>query len=342
MASLRCNRLVLASFGLVLSAGLAGCDRGSSVPSGPSAAPSSNVYLRNSFDTDPSSYLGRFVRAGDTDLHEGTAMPLLCSQYLTYRFVEGGGVKVTESMAVSTKVAARLGVPMVASVDGRGSEASAVRVAYTLTGKMIAEVSDPEAFNQCCKQSPDQCTDCFIGEFLQGTGAVYRAASQSAAVNASGTDPNSGVSGAVSVEHDKNWVQAIEFPNPVYFAFKVAQTPNMRVTTSCGSWVDSPPSQPGFVFFQGQSRPVKRERNARQQATRRAQWKAMMSVMDPNAGDEDFDAFETDEADDTNTEAQKWAFGMQIVESCVERVKDDRGRDRYVGRVLGRLPEFQG
>ena len=64
----------------------------------------------------------------------------------------------------------------------------------------------------------------------------------------------------------------------------------------------------------------------------------MMSVMDPVSADVDA---EIDPAtEENNAEAQKWAFGMQVVESCVERVPGDRG-DRYVGRVLGKLPEFR-
>ncbi len=50
-----------------------------------SNAPMSNVHLRNSFDTDPSVYLGRFVPRDATDLDEGTAMPLTCSQFVKYR-----------------------------------------------------------------------------------------------------------------------------------------------------------------------------------------------------------------------------------------------------------------
>lgn len=327
------SSLALVACALAISA----CDRASNVPSGPSAAPSSNVYLRNSFDTDPSVYLGRFVPVGGADLDEGTAMPLVCSQYVSHRFIDAGGVMVTENMNASTQVAARLGLPMVASVDGAGGRTADVRVQYTLTGKMVAEIEDPAAFDQCCKQRPDQCTDRFIGEFLQGTGTVYRAASRSAEVDASGRDPNSGVQGGVSVDHDERWTQAVEFPNPVYFAFKVTHTPNKRVASSCGTWVDSPPSEPGYVFFGGQSRPVRNERSARQQATRRAQMKAMMAVAEPPSLDEEEDA----ETDAHNEAAQKWAFGMQVVESCVERVPGSRGV-RYVGRVLGKLPEFEG
>jgi hypothetical protein len=304
------------------------------VPNGPSAAPSSNVYLRNSFDTDPSIYLGRFIPRNATDLDEGSAMPLSCTQHVTHRFIEGGGVKITETMSVSTEVAARIGVPVVASATGSGSRTGEVKVEYVLTGKMVAEVADPAAFNECCKAQPDQCTDRFVGEFLQGTGAVYREEARSVDVGAKGTDPSSGVSGAGAVSHDKQWTQAIEFPNPVYFAFKVTQTPNNRATSSCGAWVDNPPYEPGFVYVVGMSRDKKNERAAREGATRDAKMKAYAAAVrsiptiggepDPNA----------------NAAAQQWAFSMQTVESCVEVEQGGKGQ-RYVGRVLGRLPEFQ-
>ena len=71
---------------------------------------------------------------------------------------------------------------------------------------------------------------------------------------------------------------AIEFPNPVYFAFKVTQTPNNRATSSCGAWVDNPPAEPGYVFFVGMSRDKKNERAARDGATRTAKFDALKSV----------------------------------------------------------------
>lgn len=322
----------LLAFPLLL---LPACALRGGVPNGPSAAPSSNVYLRNSFDTDPSIYLGRFVPRNATDLDEGSAMPLACTQHITHRFIEGGGVKITETMSVSTEVAARIGVPVVASAQGSGSRTGEVKVEYTLTGKMVAEVADPAAFNECCKAQPDQCTDRFVGEFLQGTGTVYREEARSVDVGAKGTDPSSGVSGAAAVSNDKQWSQAIEFPNPVYFAFKVTQTPSNRITSSCGAWVDSPPYEAGSVFFVGTSRDKKDERAAREGANRDAKMKAMMSVgasvpmingqPDPNA----------------QAAVQQWAMSMQMVEFCVEQEQGRKGQPRYVGRVLGKLPQFQ-
>lgn len=314
---------------------LPACALRGGVPSGPSAAPSSNVFLRNSFDTDPSIYLGRFVPRSAVDLDEGSAMPLACTQHVTYRFIEGGGVKITETMSVSTQVAARIGVPVVASAQGSGSRTGEVKVEYTLTGKMVAEVADPAAFNECCKAQPDQCTDRFVGEFLQGTGTVYREEARSVDVGAKGTDPSSGVSGAAAVSNEKQWSQAIEFPNPVYFAFKVTQTPNNRATSSCGSWVDNPPVEAGSVFYVGASRDAKNERKARELATRDAQGKAFRSVTDPLA---------TAMANNPNVNGpqRQWAAGMQVVESCVEIEPGRKGQSRYVGRVLGKLPQYSG
>jgi hypothetical protein len=40
-----------------------------------------------------------------------------------------------------------------------------------------------------------------------------------------------------------------------------------------------------------------------------------------------------------NQAAQKWAMGVQAVETCVEVVQGPRG-PRFVGRVLGRLPRY--
>ncbi|MFO0634155.1 MAG: hypothetical protein U0168_15015 [Nannocystaceae bacterium] len=310
---------------------------GSMGNNGPSQAPMSNVFLRNSFDTDPSIYLGRFVPRNATDIDEGSAMPLTCSQYVKYRFIEGGGVKFTEHMAVSTEVAARIGVPVIASANASASKNREVKVEYTLTGKMVADITDPAAFEQCCKEKPDQCTDRFIGEFLQGTGAVYREDSSAAQIQGQGTNPTNGVSGAGQASREKSWTQAIEFPNPVYFAFKVTQTPNNRATSSCGPWVDAPPSEPGFVFFVGTSREMKNERTARDRAGLDLKMKAYASVATPAAPNPDGSP---NPAAMENQAAQRWAMGAATVESCVEIVQSPKG-PRYIGRVLGKLPEYK-
>ena len=110
---------------LVLGAGLlGGClksTKGFGVPQANSLAPSPNVFLRNSFDTDPSTYLGRFIPEGLEALDESAGMSLACSEHISWRYVEGGGVKYTEFLQASSEASARLGVPVFASAKGKGS-----------------------------------------------------------------------------------------------------------------------------------------------------------------------------------------------------------------------------
>lgn len=297
-----------------------------------SISSANRVFLRNSFDMDPSSYIGRFVPRGEQDLDETAAMQLTCSQFISYNFVEAGGVEYSETMAVSSEVAAKIGIPLVASGKASASKTTTVEVKYKLTGKMIGNIEDPGAFAECCKSQPDQCTDRYVGEFLQGTGNVFQSSSTSLAAGGKGRSPQ-GVEGEGSASHDESVERVIQFDEPVYFAFKLTETPYTRATSACGSWVDTPPTEAGQVFFVGSSRPVRSENLARGGATQRAKIGAIQSVMQIPSGDADAADTELD------TAAQQWAMGMQIVESCVETQETSRGT-KYVGRVLGKLPEY--
>ena len=326
---------------LALLALLGGCALFGSRPSQHATGVSSarHVFLRNSFDMDPSNYVGRFVPRGRSDLDETAAMQLTCSQHIGYQFVEGGGVEYTETMAVSTDVAAKIGVPLVASGSASASNETTVKVQYKLTGKMVGRIDDPEAFARCCKESPDQCTDRYIGEFLQGTGSVYQSSTMNLAAGGRGRSPQ-GVEGEASASHDESVDRVVTFEQPVYFAFKLTETPYTRATSACGSWVDTPPTQEGFVYFVGSSRPVRAEGMARTAAEQKAKQKAAQAVMkipqvapDGEAGDAAPAPLPMD------TKAMEWAKSMEIVESCVETETSARGT-KYVGRVLGKLPEY--
>ncbi len=309
---------------------LAGCAKapGMAGPQAPSLAPSSNVFLRNSFDTDPSSYLGRFVPEGLAALDESAGMELACSRYISTRFVEGGGVKYSEYLATSSEVSARLGVPLIASAKGGGGSSGLVRVEYTLTGKLIAEVDDPVAFNRCCTQRPDQCTTRYIGEFLQGTGAVYHVADRGARGKGGGATPE--VSGDLAFDHGVHWERAVEFPNPVYFAFKTAGTTHEQPTgTTCTDWNAELPEVPGRAYVVGVTRnPAKTESAARNRALINAGNLAVTQglIQYPDIehlGDEDVDW-----GPDRPYVTEDW---------CVERIRTDKG-DRYIAKVLAWVP----
>lgn len=230
---------------------------------------SSNVYLRDSFDTDPSSYVGRFLPSGVDDLDETNGMPLVCSKHVSWRFIDGGGVHYTESFRVSAAAGAKLGIPVVGSASVAHDASRTARVTYTLTGKMVGEIKDPDAFAACCKDQPDQCSDRYIGEFLQGTGEVSYASASSTSASASGKTATASASGSASSESE--WTRAAAFPNPVYFAFKVTPTPYTQAAVAvCPDWVDQPPAAPGRTYAVGSGGPARSEQAARDQAQNNA------------------------------------------------------------------------
>ncbi len=233
----------------------------------------SSVYLRNAFDMDPSSYIGRFVTDGDQNLDEASGMTMTCSQYITHRFVEGGGVQYNEILNVSSSVAAQVGVPILASAKGEYSKTGSVRVQYELTGKMLSEINDPEAFAACCREQPDQCSRRYIGEFLQGKGVVYTEMEKGASVGGEGINPTTGVKGGGEFSHGTQWQRGIEFPNPVYFAFKVNKTPYNEVS-ECKDWMMPVPSSAEGTYFVGVSGEESTEERARRKAKKSARWEA--------------------------------------------------------------------
>lgn len=174
---------------------------------GPSISPPSDVFLRNAFDTDPSRYIGRFIKDGVIAPDESSASKKTCSQYVKFVKVGGGEVKYDELFTVSSAASLKLGVPPIVSLGAGYEGASVVRVTYTLTNKIIGDIEDPEAFESCCKVAPDQCTQRYVGEFLEGTGSVWFANSTGAGgkLGAAGTVNGVPVQGAIEVSHGMSW-----------------------------------------------------------------------------------------------------------------------------------------
>ncbi|MFV8749932.1 DUF4476 domain-containing protein [Nannocystaceae bacterium ST9] len=271
---------------------------------------SSSLWLRNTYDTDPSVYVGRFVPAGVTELDESNTMVLACSKYISSRFIDGGGVEYSEEMQVSTEIALKIGLPVVASGSAGYQGSRTARARYKLTGKLVAEITDPEGFAACCKAQPDQCTDRFIGEFIQGTGSLHHDAERSIDLEGQGTNPTNGLSGEGGVSRTAEWQRAAEFPDPVYFAFKINPTPYTQgLVDTCPSWVDDPPAAEGGVYVVGSADEAKNESKARSAALQAAGNMA--------------------------AQATGVRVGVRPESWCVTADKNRRGRARYSARVLG-------
>ena len=237
------------------------------IPTGPSLAPAHNIYLRNSFDTDPSDHLGRFLPDGLAGLDESSGMTLACSEHISWRFVDGGGVQTSEVLHASSNTRARLGALGVVEASAGSEHARAVRVSYTLTGKMVSTIEDPAAFAACCKAQPDQCTNRMVGEFLQGTGWVDVELARGVDVAVGARPPVHQLSGEVSHSQGVAWRRSVVFPQPVYFAFKATPTPYDQATVrTCSDWATPLPESPDGLYLRASSGPAWTEKAARQQA----------------------------------------------------------------------------
>ena len=302
-------------FVLLMSFLACGPKHASAGPQAMGLSPSTNVHLRNSFDTDPSPYLGRFVKdAAQGAFDESSTMALACSEFVSFRRIDGGGVRYNELLEISSSASARLGLPLIANAAGTASNASIVRVSYELTGKMIGEIKDPAGFADCCKTSPDQCTSRYIGEFIEGRGAIYHQAEKKAAAQAGATDPSSGAGGDMAFSHGTAWERGVEFPNPVFFAFKISETPySHRAPSACNDFMTTlPPSDDDGVYILGSTpKPAKDEATAR----RRAMNDATISAYQAFGIAPDFDSPVSAEV-----QAKEWCIDAQ--------------GDRYSAKVL--------
>lgn len=259
----------------------------------------SNVYMRAAFDADPSTYLGRFVPTDTLNIDESMARQTRCSEFITWRHIDGGGVTYDHVYNAGSQAAANVGAPL-ASASGTASQSAMVRVQYTLTDKMVAEISDPAGFEDCCRENSDSCTELFIGEFIGGTGEISCGLGQAADFD---TDVfASGVMTDLSMKHGAIWRSATTFPNPVYFAFRT--TEGGGVDAGCGDWITAAPTSSAGEYFVGISdnaNPVYNEQDARSSALENARTQVYSWALQETR---DASSTETLEADGTVTVEQ--------------------------------------
>ncbi len=240
-------------------------------------------YIRASFDTDPSSYVGRFIKPGTTDISEASAQELSCSNFITHKVVDAGGTKRDEYFAASTSAAGNLGIPPVFQVGAGADSVTLVRVQYTESHKMQFEIADAAGYEACCLAAPNQCFDQFVGEFLSGTGRIFYSVGTSAELEAQGVTTD--VLGDLDMKDGRYWKSSIEFTNPVYFAFQVADNVHMGGATPTGltsgtcsdagvTWDDIPPQSSQGQYFVGVSKVFDNESTARDDAMTNAKQQA--------------------------------------------------------------------
>lgn len=277
------GRLGAAGLGVVLLASLAGCpsqnvpdelpSRGVVVPT-----PDNSVFLRASFDDDPSPFIGRFL-PGKLEAHqidENQGVDTRCSRFISYKTVRASG-SYDEYYNSASSVGGSVGMPGVASAGGSIGANSTVRVKYDLTSKMRAEISDQTAFDQCCAADPGQCPEFIIGEFFRGSGSVFQAVGSAASLKANGITP-SGVAGDVDMKDEVAWQRQSKFDD-MFFAFRKQR---VRTGDAVGgsdpadcSWALNVPTSLDGKYFVGISAPAASESQARDLAMRNARVQAV-------------------------------------------------------------------
>ena len=239
------------------------------------SGPRTGVFLRASFDDDPTHFIGRFIANGSSedDIDENRGIQTECSKFVTYKDVKASG-QFDEYYNSSTDVKGGLGInpggQAVDAVTGGGdgnfshSSGTTIRVKYDLTRKLVANIEDPAGFRACCDSSPDNCTDSYIGEFWYGSGQLFERSGRQTGGDADVNLPQG--QGGIEVADGWQWRRSTSFSD-VFFAFRVT---NRTAGGDDCAWANRPPKSNEGQYFVGVSPDAPSEDIARTMAMRNA------------------------------------------------------------------------
>ena len=305
-------------------------------------APDNSLYVRASFDDDPTSYVGRMLPAGlaATEVDEGAAFQSRCSKFVAYKSVKASGT-FEQRFNASSGVKGSLGVAGVGGVSGSSGAEAGLLVKYALTQKLIGEVKDPDGFFQCCKAAPEQCTERMIGEFLRGTGTVAQYAGSADEVKAGGSYKMANA--ALEYKDGAAWKRVTTFED-VYFAFKTTATgAGAKAGGVCTTdWARRIPSSLDGQYFVGVSPGTGSESQAFELALRDARKQVIRYLGEAirSRYTETSRAVEGLFDDETLVEASAEGVASLVKDECRGDVETTPTPDglRHVARVLAFFP----
>lgn len=233
-----------------------------------------SVFVRATFDTDPSGILGAFIPddVDDGAIDETRAARTRCSEYIKPKRISAGG-EVEEVFSATSSAGGGLGVDGIAKIMGERSQSNALRIKYSAGEKMIAQV-DTTGLQQCCAAAPDQCSKRYISSVISGDGRIYvaREKADKAGLEGSGSVKGVPVSGDVMYKDGLKWERTTEF-KAQFFAFSFQQTgvgKNVDNLDAQCTWAKRIPKSLDGTYFVGVSEPTASERTARDLAMREA------------------------------------------------------------------------
>jgi len=237
-----------------------------------------------------------------------------CSDKLTFKTVTASEVR-KEVWVVDAGVAANVGLPFF-KLGGDFGHKGIAGLDYKVTHKLIVSGGHKE-LEECCLRTPEACTDVYISEYWQGTGALHRAASSGGGLKGivKGLEKN----GGVDFSSSSGWNTASEWTEPMYFAYRTAsfQTP------SCESYMNNLPDDPERVLFTGVSARVASEQAARRDARddARRQLVEYLGTEYQLVGDEAF------------THAEALISGVKDSLTCLDAPQASAEGPRHLARV---------
>jgi len=226
--------------------------------------PEASVYIRASFDDDPSSMIGLFFKEGadPSTLDENAGFKLRCSSFVRTKIVNNNqSVELTYN--ASQNVMASLGVKPFGKASYDDTMQAGLLVKYKLTRKMVAEVEDIDGFARCCDAAPGECSELMVGEYLFGTGEMSQFAGSEKDVKANADYKVA--SADFSFNRAKGWKRVTSFEN-VYFAFRTRAGRPKDKTCDTDGWTRQVPSSLDGKFFVGVSSRSGSEAKARELA----------------------------------------------------------------------------
>ncbi len=236
-------------------------------PLQPPRAPESALILRGAFDDDPSEYIGRFLpdALAHHEVDENRASQTRCSEFVTHK-VKKGTATFDQYFQASSSAKAALGFPPIAGISASASEGVAVRVKYEQTKKMMSVLTDPVAYERCCKSGQGLCAKRHLGEYIFGSGVIYQWAGAQRNLDASGVAKQ--VNGALEMKDQYAWKRMSKFTD-VYFAFRPVRGGNVgtgETEKPCAWAYGDKPRSPDGTYFVGISKPMETPQEAYQNA----------------------------------------------------------------------------
>ena len=307
-------------------------------------APDKSIFIRASFDDDPTSYGGGMLDdLPPAQIDETRGAQTRCSALVKSRVVNASG-SFEHTFNASSGASGSLGITPYGKASASQSEKAGLLVKYSLKKKMIFEIpaENRDKFFQCCDQAPEHCKTLMIGEFLAGDGEVSQYAGADNDVSASGEYKIAAAD--FSFKDGAAWKRVTTFQN-VYFAFRTRATGTGSASAGpCGAdWTSSVPSSLDGKYFVGVSPRTGTESQARDHAMLNARKQAVRYL-----GQELSEKYsETSAAvaglfeDETLVTAASKGVASLVKDRCWAKVDSEQHSDGmgYIARVLAFFPE---